>query len=137
MYGLMKKSPRSLTLILIWIVFFGLTVSPRSRAAEEAQDSKTQIAKLQSEIETLKAENEVLKKENQSFRRIIEAGQKQSTVAPAPTNAVPSQTSQKGTGYWMTTSSRKRHNSSCRLYMTSHGKACGPADGIACKICGG
>jgi micrococcal nuclease len=40
-------------------------------------------------------------------------------------------------GYWMTDSSSKRHNSSCRYFHNSKGHPCGPNDGVACKICGG
>jgi hypothetical protein len=43
----------------------------------------------------------------------------------------------KAMAYWMTISSKKRHNSSCRYFKNSKGKVCGPKDGIACKICGG
>jgi len=39
--------------------------------------------------------------------------------------------------FWMTNSSGKRHNSSCRYYHNSKGHPCGPNDGIPCKICGG
>lgn len=41
------------------------------------------------------------------------------------------------TGYWLTTSSKKRHNSNCRYYRKTKGRSCGKADGVACKICGG
>ena len=113
------------------------------RSAESGSDPKAQVAKLQSEIETLKAEIEALKKENQSLRRMDEAAQHQTTAAPAPIKQPASfipdtpKTQQKATGYWMTTSSHKRHNSSCRYYMNSKGRLCGPTDGIPCKICGG
>ena len=40
-------------------------------------------------------------------------------------------------GYWLTASSSKRHNSTCRYYQKTKGRACGKTDGIACKICGG
>jgi Ssp1 endopeptidase immunity protein Rap1a len=39
--------------------------------------------------------------------------------------------------YWLTSSSNKRHNSSCRWYRASHGRPCGADEGIPCKICGG
>lgn len=42
-----------------------------------------------------------------------------------------------GGGYWITTSSGVRHNSSCRWYRNSNGRECGPSEGRACKICGG
>jgi hypothetical protein len=37
----------------------------------------------------------------------------------------------------MTTSSGKRHNSSCRYYGTTKGRPCGKDEGIPCKVCGG
>ena len=43
----------------------------------------------------------------------------------------------KATKYWMTSSSRKRHNSSCRYYNKSNGRFCSESEGIACKVCGG
>jgi hypothetical protein len=39
--------------------------------------------------------------------------------------------------YWMTTSSRKRHNQGCRFYKNSQGHPCAKDEGVACKICGG
>jgi hypothetical protein len=39
--------------------------------------------------------------------------------------------------HWLTTSSNKRHNSSCRWYRTSRGQPCRADEGIPCKICGG
>ena len=41
------------------------------------------------------------------------------------------------TGYWMTTSSHKRHNQKCRFYKNSKGRICQPDEGIPCKVCGG
>lgn len=39
--------------------------------------------------------------------------------------------------YWITRSSSKRHNSSCRWYGNSKGYTSTRKEGIACKICGG
>lgn len=40
--------------------------------------------------------------------------------------------------YWITKSSRKRHNKNCRYYKNSKGYCTeDPDEGIACKICGG
>ncbi len=39
--------------------------------------------------------------------------------------------------YWLTTSSKKRHNSTCRYYRKSKGTFCESNAGVACKICGG
>lgn len=41
------------------------------------------------------------------------------------------------TGYWLTASSNKRHNSNCKYYRKTNGRVAGKSDGIACRICGG
>lgn len=41
------------------------------------------------------------------------------------------------TGYWLTSSSNKRHYKTCRYYKNSIGRFCGSNDGIPCMICGG
>jgi len=42
-----------------------------------------------------------------------------------------------GCTYWITKSSGKRHNSSCRWYKKSKGYCTDEKIGKACKICGG
>lgn len=49
----------------------------------------------------------------------------------------PKATEEKSLSHWLTTSSGKRHNSSCRYFKNSKGRASGPNEGVACKICGG
>lgn len=39
--------------------------------------------------------------------------------------------------HWMTISSKKRHNSGCRYFNNSNGRACEQNEGIACGVCGG
>jgi hypothetical protein len=39
--------------------------------------------------------------------------------------------------YWLNMKTNIRHNSTCRYYMKSEGRACGPDEGTACKVCGG
>jgi hypothetical protein len=39
--------------------------------------------------------------------------------------------------YWLTTSTKVRHNNKCRYYQKSKGQPCGPNEGKPCKICGG
>jgi hypothetical protein len=46
-------------------------------------------------------------------------------------------TDTQGCTYWITKSSNKRHNSSCRWYKKSKGYCTDEKIGIACKICGG
>jgi len=107
-------------------------------------------AELQQQVNRLKVENETLKQENQVLRKLAferqspaqTPSQPQPAVAPAastPSTSLrqPASAPAAMQGYWRTSSSGKRHNSSCRYYGTSKGGTCGPNDGIACKICGG
>jgi len=41
------------------------------------------------------------------------------------------------TGYWLTSKSGIRHNSSCRYYRQSKGRPCSAQEGRPCKQCGG
>ena len=46
-------------------------------------------------------------------------------------------TDKQGCTYWITKSTKKRHNSSCRWYKKSKGYCTDEKVGIACKLCGG
>lgn len=52
-------------------------------------------------------------------------------------SAKPQTGEQKAMSHWLTISSGKRHNSSCRYFKNSNGKLCGSTEGVACKVCGG
>lgn len=109
------------------------------------------VWEFQKQVERLKAENEALKRENQLLRSLLSerqsgvASRAQPQARPADAVRVPSVSSQRPapgssaqpTSHWLTISSGKRHNSSCRYYGTTKGRPCGPNDGIPCKICGG
>ena len=133
-------------LIRAFVISFaigGFVFAPGLAAGDDAADLMAQVAKLRSEVETLKADNETLIKENQSLRRIIASPQQQTTITPVqkpktvPAAVQSPASQQKTSGYWITTSRGVRHNSSCRYYMNSRGRACGATEGRACKICGG
>jgi hypothetical protein len=94
------------------------------------------------ENDKLRAENESLKREIQNLRSLLATPSTQtSTSQEIPTTAsekvAPQGDQKQSTGFWLTSSSKKRHNSSCRYYKTSNGSECGPNDGIPCKLCGG
>ena len=57
------------------------------------------------------------------------------TVESNPPNQVKAEAPTDGA--WWLSSSGKRHNSGCRYFKTSKGRACGAGDGVACKVCGG
>jgi hypothetical protein len=97
------------------------------------------------EIAKLKAQVEALVKENQQLRQLL-AQQPPSQRAAAPTQVKDNNETKSGASVseekqsqecWITTSSSKRHNPTCRYYKTSKGRACTKAEGIPCKICGG
>ncbi len=107
--------------------------------AAHSQSESTDPQKI---IAQLKAENEALKQEIQNLRKLLASGTTTTSEAPTePKTATPtvSSTSEtaNSTGFWLTSSSKKRHNSSCRYYKTSKGSECGQNDGIPCKSCGG
>ena len=116
--------PAALSLL---IVFIGLLAgcSPDSSTAE-----------LKQEVRRLRTENEQLKNENQALAK---AALQSGVTAPASfqTDVSPPTTKTPEAKYWMTISSSKRHNSSCRYFMNSKGRLCGPNEGIPCKLCGG
>ena len=56
---------------------------------------------------------------------------------PTPTNPSSQQHSPTPPSYWVTTSSGKVHNSSCRYYHNSNGYPTTTPTGPNCKICGG
>ena len=57
-------------------------------------------------------------------------GAAQAAVSNASANA-------KEAAFWMTSSSGIRHNSGCRYFKATRGRACSVTEGRACKKCGG
>ena len=135
---------------LVFVV--SVTLSATHSIAQEKPPSELQkeIQSLRQETERLKKEGESLRTENQVLRKLLAERQaapaqprlEASVTAPARTAPLvtPSTGIQPAKGTltnWLTTSSSKRHNSSCRYYMNSKGRPCRADEGIACKICGG
>ena len=132
------------------IVVFGLLGVFRG-FAQDAISSADEIVKLKKAIAELRAENTRLREENQMLRKLVaeptSAPVSAATVEPNNQNpparlpaektvSVPA-SDQAETGFWLTTSSNKRHNKGCRYYKQSKGRPCTKDEGIACKICGG
>jgi hypothetical protein len=87
-----------------------------------------------------------LKQENQRLRELLSQGNTNTDAAPVPppasayapqTAAASGITDQKALTHWLTISSNKRHNSSCRWFEDSKGRHCRADEGIPCKKCGG
>jgi hypothetical protein len=101
------------------------------------------------ELSVLKEQVKQLRSENQALR--LQLGQGGASARPEQPSAPAAETEprvakvrqaapssqQAETAFWITNSSRKRHNSSCRYYKNSGGRACAKDEGIPCKICGG
>jgi hypothetical protein len=126
------KHQKVLLLLIIASVF---TWSTTAYSQSESTDPQKIIAQL-------KAENEALKQEIQNLRKLLATGStttSEATTEPKTATPTVSSTSEtaNSTGFWLTSSSKKRHNSSCRYYKNSKGSECGQNDGIPCKSCGG
>lgn len=121
---------------------FGVSRIPLEKLTPESKQAVTMGAKpdvdaLLRRVAELEAKVSQLQQENESLRR--------QAVTATPTSRPPSgaqsltpqgSTPQPASGASHTISSTgKRHNSGCRYFGV--GRACGPTDGIACKICGG
>jgi len=123
----------------------------------QLQSSDTNsISEIRQQLEKLKSENAALKQENQVLRKLVFEKQSPAPAQPvssptpssvssppptapytlSPARVVPSKPPS-AVEYWITTSSGKRHNSGCRYFQTSRGRAGEATEGTACKICGG
>ena len=121
---------------------FGVFRIPVEKLTPESRQSVTQSTKpdtdsLLRRISELEAKVAQLQQENESLRKQVvttpvPAYRPSGTQSLKPSGASSGQSS--GLQYTMS-STGKRHNSHCRYFGT--GRACGPTDGVACKICGG
>jgi hypothetical protein len=109
-----------------------------------ASPSWSQTASSSPAVEELKKQVQQLREENQKLRALLGQQPVSSTTPssqplqqPRPSASSSPTSDQQGLTHWLTSSSNKRHNSSCRWYRNSHGRPCRPDEGIPCKICGG
>ena len=142
----MKKPTALISSLILFIFCWTLTLHSESDPPD-----------LQKVNAQLKAENDSLKHEIQSLRKLLATGstspietKTEPKISPAKETASPETASPETaspetaspetavtTGFWLTTSSKKRHNNSCKYYKSSKGSECGPNDGSPCKSCGG
>jgi len=110
-----------------------LTAESRAKVGEGAKPDTEAMARRIAELEAKVAQ---LQNENEALRT-------QRVAAPTPTykpSGVNSLSSGANSAVTASqnhslSSTGKRHNSGCRYFGS--GRACGPTDGVACKICGG
>jgi hypothetical protein len=132
----MKKTTALIPSLILFIFCWTLTLHSESDPPE-----------LQKVNAQLKAENDSLKQEIQNLRKLLATGSTspivtntEPKISPTKETASPETASPEtaiSTGFWLTTSSKRRHNNSCKYYKSSKGSECGPNDGSPCKSCGG
>jgi regulator of replication initiation timing len=139
------KPPTRICTYAIFAAIFALSAAYGQSPAPSSAGSPN-LQELQKQLQQLKQENQQLKQENQRLRELLSQGNTNTRTAPAPqpartyapeTAAASGITDQKALTHWLTTSSNKRHNSSCRWFKNSKGRPCRADEGIPCKICGG
>ena len=88
--------------------------------------SSASIGELTKQVQQLREENQRLRSQGA-----------QTAVAPSSATMLQRNADQQGLTHWLTLSSSKRHNSSCRYYRNSRGRPCRADEGIPCMKCGG
>ena len=85
-------------------------------------------------MQRLRTENDQLREENRKLREEMVQGKEtriETISNPAPSNVTAD------VQYWITSSSKKRHNPTCKYYKQSKGYLTKDKIGVPCKICGG
>lgn len=119
---------------------FGVSRIPLEKLTPESKQVVTMGAKpdvdaLLRRVAELEAKVSQLQQENESLRRqAVSAAPTSRSPSGAQSLTPPGSTTQPEASHTIS-STGKRHNSGCRYFGS--GRACGPTDGIACKICGG
>lgn len=109
-----------------------------SSAAANAEAMTVRISELENLVEKLREENAALRRNAAAppVQPVIGgSGISGNSGAASKTGATAGNGSEAAGAHRMSTTG-KRHNSNCR-YFDSKGRACGPNEGVACKICGG
>ncbi len=123
------KSPIALSVFVILSIF-------SATLFVKADQKDDEIAALREQVRYLVAENQALR------RQLIDAGLPKAKLpperAPRPGRGADAKSAQQSElTHWLTTSSNKRHNYSCRNFRTTKGRPCRKDEGTACGLCGG
>ncbi|MHC1769018.1 MAG: hypothetical protein AB9869_32835 [Verrucomicrobiia bacterium] len=91
----------------------GLVLVSCSKPDDGVRDSSSEVIRQEQALERLKAENDALREQNARQQQLLRDAQRMRGTAPG---AISRQavTQPSSGGYWLTTSSGIRHNSSCR-----------------------
>jgi hypothetical protein len=105
-----------------------LGISPAASGGE--------VESLRTRVRELEALVARLREENAAMRRGAAPAGANNQAAPAAPQAAPAPAAAGSATGFRLSSTGKRHNARCR-YFSSNGRACGPSEGVACKVCGG
>jgi hypothetical protein len=137
----MKKYLLSLTILLVLLCSCSLL---SNKETEQLKKDNEQLKKdneqLKKDISDLKSQNNNSNQTSRdnSNRYPIKKNQSENNMPNYQTQKNNTNSSSGNCTYWITSSSHKRHNSSCRWYKNSNGYCTDdPNEGVACKICGG
>lgn len=92
------------------------------------------LQRLETENRQLREDNRKLREENRKLREEIAQGQE--TPKTVTANHLTDNASS-DSQYWITSSSKKRHNSNCKYYKNSKGFLSKEKTGVPCGVCGG
>ena len=87
-------------------------------------------------LHRLQTENRQLREENRKLREeVVQSGETETNTTAVI--GVASSACAVDAKYWITASSKKRHNSTCKYFKKSKGYPTNEKVGVPCKICGG
>lgn len=119
------------------IAALALGLSALIAASAHAAETNAAV-RTEGSAPSLTTENRYLREENQKLREELAQGSAPAkgtklAAATAATSAVTNGAVQ----YWVSHSSKKRHNSTCKYFKKSKGYLTTEKEGVPCKICGG
>lgn len=122
--------------VIMPIILNSAEISIDTKSNNNSKSIET-VAQLKQELNDVRKENEALRAENQKLRtELVKKSKSQNVESNDITLQGASSAAIEG-GYWISTSSKKRHNSKCRYFKTSKGRIGTKEEGVPCKICGG
>lgn len=110
----------------------------------DANGEKITVAKLEEENELLRKENQALRRQVVALRSRLGASEAEKAAKDAKKDdqkadieATKVNPDTENNEHWLSSGSKKRHNSSCRYFKAGKGSLCSEKDGEPCKVCGG
>jgi hypothetical protein len=121
-----------------FVAILSMAWMPFVNAGDRDTSTPQKLQELEKAIAVLRSDNATLREQLASC-----AAEKSTPTAAAhhapevrSPNAPQALQSDPAQAYWIS-GTGKRHNRKCRYFGTGKGHACGPNEGVACKICGG